>query len=687
MKSISGGGAAKSYIFRVIAIARALLREAGAFRRFARLSPEERKENLHIPKRFVVSLLELGPTFVKLGQILSTRPDLIPMEYIDELKVLHESVPPFAFSEVKRIIGEEFSRPMEEMFASFEEEPVAGGSLAQVHMATLADGTKVAVKIQRPAMRELIRSDLRILSLFVNIYSGLFRRAARNLNLQAVFSEFKHYTYKEIDFFNEGRILERFRKNFERWPDVNFPAVFWGHTSSRVLTMEAVSGLRLHEVPNVLSADKRKILNERLVEMEMKMFISDAFFHADLHPGNIFFGEDGTINIIDVGMYGELTPELRDRFVLYWLPIVRKQKQRAFHHITEIAEKTDRADEAAYYNKFSELLDEFYNSDISGRSLTKTFLQVIMAGARHGFRFPSELLLQAKALTTAESLAFVLVPDFRFAEDARPIIVKEVAARAAVNQVERRLERTLPEWLLLGELPPKSPLGDDEGDFRELWSEVARVWAKEYDERPTCGKEVEHGGYTVEINENIEKVFNFVTRFAQYAHWHPTYTERSRVIHVDGDYVFLTPEVVGSVFQIDEIADGIRVKSNGEVVEFERNRMFKWRSPLSFFPGLFIGTCFILTAIDKGRTRLHEHFYYIDDPLIEFFISRKMLGSKEALDNHIEEELTGVKKIIEERRCFPEDFEFLWENINEVTRIFPDRTAYRETLRGLAGKV
>lgn len=673
----------RSTALRLLPVLIALVRELISLRTFMRLSQQERKSSLYRPRHFVQSLLRLGPTFIKLGQILSTRLDLIPAEYIEELKVLHESVPSFDFSDVERIVREELGKPVGEVFASFDRNPVAAASLAQVHLATLHDGTRVAVKVQRPAIREHMDRDLEILGLIARAFAVIFRKMAANLNLNEVFSEFKRYTLKELDFYQEAENLERFRSNFRDWHDVHFPAVFWDYTTSKILTMEAVSGLRLHQVAGVLGREERRTLNERIVELEMKMFISDGFFHADLHPGNIFFGEDGGITVIDVGMCGELTPELRDRFVLYWLPIVQREKKRAFHHITRVSKRTPNADEESYYRSFCRILDEFYKSDISSRSLTKTFLEILITGAKYGFRFPSELLLQAKALTTAEALAFVLFPDFKFSEDARPIIVKEVARRAAIEQIEQRLERTLPEWLFLGELPPKSALEKDDESFKELWKEVAKVWAKEFDDKPACGREVRHGEYAVEIEENIERVFNFVSRLAQYAHWHPTYTERSRVIHVDGEFVFLTPDVVGSVFQIDEIVDGVRVRSNGEITEFERNRLMKWRAPVSFFPALFIGTCFTLSAVDDNTTRLHEYFYYLDDPLVDFFLNRSMLGSNEALNFHIEEELRGVKAIIEGRRYDPQDMEFLWEHVTEVVRIFPEKTAYKAALGAL----
>ncbi|MDW7675130.1 MAG: AarF/UbiB family protein [Bacillota bacterium] len=653
-------------LVRFIKIVVLLIKEARNLHMFKSLSDEKRLKS-NIPKNLVEILIELGPVFVKLGQILSTRPDFVPKEYINELKVLHNQVPPFSFADIEKTIKEEFGKELTDSFQSFDKEPVASASLSQVHFALLHDGTEVAVKIQRSGIKEVIEKDLLVLSWLIWLAGKLYPRLTRNLNLSAAFREFEKYTKKELNFTLEGKTLDRFRDNFKDWDDVLFPEVYWEHTTDRILTMERVSGLHVDEVRANLSLESREKLNKRLVEMEMKMFVTDAFFHADLHPGNIFFKEDGKIVVIDVGMFGELTDEQRDRFLLYWLAIVEKEKKRAFSHLTKLGWKMQDVDETGFYIKFSDILDEFYSSSITKRSLTKTYLEIFANGAKFGFVFPSELLLQAKALTTGEALAFILVPEFRFAEEVRPIVVKELGKRAKPDELKSHFAKTFPEWLLLGELTEKHLLSE-ESDSREVWKEVAGVWAKECDQLREKDKEIIHGEFAVVINESLERVFNFVTRFAQYPFWHPTYTEASKVIHVSARYVFITPEVLGSVFRLDEIVDGNNLINNGEITEFERNKLYKWRAPMSMFPLIDIGTCFSFEDLGDGRTRLHEYFYFIDNPIADFFTARRWF-SKEALTEHIREELTGVKTIIETGNYQAEDMEYLWEDTVNITRL------------------
>ncbi|MDQ6644731.1 MAG: AarF/UbiB family protein, partial [Chloroflexota bacterium] len=214
-------------------------------------------------------------------------------------------------------------------------------------------------------------------------------------------------------------------------------------------------GLRLKKILPTLSAIERKRLSHRLLEMEMKMFISDGFFHADMHPGNIFFTESGKIVLIDFGMYGELSDEHRDRFILYWYAGLQRQTKRAFYHLIKQTSRLKHADERAYYREFKKLAENFYNSTIAERSLTQTYLSIIMSGAKFGFVFPSDLLLQAKALTTAEALAFTLTPDLNFETEMRPIIAREFTKRATdFSKLKAVAESVLPELLLFGELPP-----------------------------------------------------------------------------------------------------------------------------------------------------------------------------------------------------------------------------------------
>lgn len=455
-----------------------LLREVIRLRQFLRLSEAERQAHLDMPQHFVRTLLHLGPTFIKIGQILSTRPDFLPKEYITALQRLQENVPSFPFTEVQSSLETALGGPLGSLFASFEEHPVASASLAQVHLAILPDGSEVAVKVQRPGIRAAIEGDMAVLGFWLGILARLAKRTVRNLNLIAAFQEFRRYTLQELDFVQEAHTLQRFQHNFQDWPDVVFPHVYWDHTTATVLTMSRVAGARLQEVGARLSGEERRKLSARLVELELKMFVADGLFHADLHPGNIFFQEDGKITLLDFGMYGQLTEHQRDRFVLYLLAVVQKQTRRAFAHFISLAQRRDGADEAAYYRTFQALAEEFYRTNLLRTSFTRVYLQMFLAGSKYGFVYPSDLLLHAKALTTAEALMFTLVPDLKFEEAARPSVIRYYTARVLeFKRLKRTLAQMLPELLLFGELPATMGHDEEEDDERldRVWTEVGQA--------------------------------------------------------------------------------------------------------------------------------------------------------------------------------------------------------------------
>ncbi|MFU8802784.1 MAG: AarF/UbiB family protein, partial [Bradymonadaceae bacterium] len=280
-------------------------------------------------------------------------------------------------------------------------------------------------------------------------------------NLVGFFTEFRRYTLQELDFANEGRIIDRFRANLVGHSDVRLPAVHWEETSARVLTLDWVEGMRVGEAAEHLDLPTRQHLVESLVEVLMKMFISDGLFHADLHPGNIFFHDDGTFTLLDFGMYGELTDAQRDRFILYLIAVVQRQVRRAFHHFKAQTRELPGADETRYFQKFSNLAEVFYTSPLSQMSFTRVYLEMMRAGYECGYVFPSELMLHAKALTTAEALLFVLDPEMRFEQVARPIIAREFTDRASsLELVRRRVSQFVPELLFLGEVMPAEAVDD-----------------------------------------------------------------------------------------------------------------------------------------------------------------------------------------------------------------------------------
>ena len=650
-----------------------VLKQFKAYRKFVQLTEGEKAVS-QIPEQLVSDILELGPTFIKLGQIFSTRPDIFPVQYVAALEKLQEQVPPFEFNTAREIIEKELNQPLNKLFSSFDENPAASASLSQVHFARLLSGEEVAVKIQRPGLPNRMRSDLDTLGQIVSFARFFNRKLFHNLSLDSVFQEFRRYTLQELDFSQEGKTYDRFRENFKGNEKVIFPKIYWGYSTSVLLTMEKVSGLRLNQIKQNMTVEARKKLSENVIESLINMFVRDGFFHADLHPGNIFFSEGGSLTLIDVGMFGELTQEQRERFILYWLAIVLEEKQRAFHHLLKLTHKAPQADEAGFYKYYAKLLDDFYNSSIQEKSLTQTYLEILIGGAKYGFIFPSEMLLQAKALTTAEYIGYVLVPGFNFAEAAKPIVTQAFSERFSSNNLISRFSKSYPEWFLLGEIARPTLLNEeDSNDY--LWQKAGKEIAEKWDDfHDGDYKELWHGEYAVEINKDIETVFNFVTRWAQYPLWHPTYTDNSHVIHVSGEYIFITPEVIGSVFRLDEIVDGYHLLSNAIITDFERNKMLKWKAPFSILPIIELGTCLNFEQLDNGKTKLSEYFFFSESLVKHVFVNRKWF-SVDALTNHIREELTGVKNILESGNYSEKDICYLWADVDKPVR-FLNNTSY-----------
>ena len=484
---IPGKAGVTQNVLRLISVLRVLLPQVRALRRFSPGSSDATA-----PDRFAASLVALGPTFVKLGQMLSTRPDVMPQAYVAALSRLQEHGPEVPRQVVYATIRNELGKPVEELFAAFEPKPVAAASLAQVHRATLMDGTVVAVKVQRPDLERLVCRDLDAMEAGMGWLYRLFPQRMQRTNLRAFLAEFRRYTLQELDFSQEGQTIDRFRANFQGRADVKYPTVFWSHSSQRVLTMSWVDGLRLHEAAQLLNAADRQRLVVLLVDVILKMFVSDGLFHADLHPGNIVFHRDGSFTLLDFGMVGELTEHQRDRFILYWFAVVQRQTRRAFHHFKAQTQPLPGANEEAFSARFATLAQKFYSSPLSEMSFTKVYLDMMMAGYEHGFVFPSELMLHAKALTTAEALIFVLAPDARFEQLSRPFIAREYAARAgSLDLLKRRVTQLAPELLLLGEMLPPEAL-DETWD----WEATVDVFGELRDQlESTVRRALEGGGF------------------------------------------------------------------------------------------------------------------------------------------------------------------------------------------------
>jgi len=432
------------------------------------------------------AVVRLGPTAMKLAQVASTRPDLVPASVSRGLESLQEAAPRFSFDEARKVVEQELGAPIDALFRVFPEESIASASLCQVYFATLPDGSDVAVKVQRPGIDGKIVRDVRILRALAQLLA-LLRPSLRNLRLADAAAEFGRWTLRELDFRLEGENADEFRRNFTAWPDIHLPVIHWSHTRKRVLTMERVGGRRVKDMLIILDDDARLDLVRHLADMVMKMFVDDGFFHADLHPGNIFFSEDGRIVLLDVGMVGRMNRAQTGRFLAYWIAVSYRQRDRAFHHLLQLATYTEGGDLVRYRADYEQILDEFEGSTVAEKSLARTYFDVVQSGARHGIIFPSEMLLQTKALVTMEALCIFMAPGFRFSEEMQPIVARRLVERTRPTSLLERLWTMLPDLVVTGEwfyTEPHPQARMTEQAFRkdavvaiaQAWIDAADAW-------------------------------------------------------------------------------------------------------------------------------------------------------------------------------------------------------------------
>jgi predicted unusual protein kinase regulating ubiquinone biosynthesis (AarF/ABC1/UbiB family) len=274
------------------------------------------------------SLIKLGPTFIKIGQALGTRADLLPLEYVTELATLQDQVPAFPTDDAFARIESELGRPLHECYPEIDSEPIAAASLGQVYRARLATGEEVAVKVQRPNLESIISFDIAILYRLVKLTNRFFPKANENADWEGMLREFHTTIFEEMDYIKEGRNADRFRYNFRTWRAVRVPKIFWSHTNTRVLTLEFVRGTKVVDIEGLrahgISAVK---VNRLLIRTYLKQLLEDGFFHADPHPGNLLVMDSGHLAFFDFGMVGRITPKLQSQMIDAFFHVVARDVQ------------------------------------------------------------------------------------------------------------------------------------------------------------------------------------------------------------------------------------------------------------------------------------------------------------------------------------------------------------------------
>lgn len=381
--------------------------------RFKRLKAPARPEIKPPQVRLRESFEKLGPSFMKLGQILSLRPDLVGFEYAKELEKLQSRAATFSFEQVEKIIQKEFGRPIETLFKSFEKQAFAAASLAQVHRAVLKDGTQAAVKVQRPNVDETIKKDIHIL-FFLAFLLEKYIPESKPLRPAQVVKEFAAWTMRELDFKVEATNTERFRYNLKDEPDIKIPKVYWDLTSQRVLTMEFVEGVKLDEEERLAKMrPSRELLAHNAVKVLLKQFLIDGFFHADPHPGNFFILKNNIICLHDFGMVGYVSPEMRSEMVSYFMSFIHQDMENSLKHLLDVAEVREDSDVEGFKQEVSSILSVWFYSPAK-ESIATSFFKAISASVKYNIIFPSNLVLLGKAMLATEAMAKRFYPKFDF---------------------------------------------------------------------------------------------------------------------------------------------------------------------------------------------------------------------------------------------------------------------------------
>lgn len=415
----------------------AVLQRTPEVLRMGPLQAEPDALRLSLPQRVVRVLVELGPTFVKFGQIMSTRADLLPDEFLVELQSLQDRVPPVAFAEVRTQVEGALRRPLAEVFARFDEVPLASASIAQVHTAVLQDGQEVVVKVQRPGIRPTIDSDLSLLG-FIARQAEEIAPDARMFNLVGMVEEFERSIARETDFTVEAASMERFARNFAGSDAVKIPAVHTALCTDVVLVMERIRGRKLTEATGDAEARKRAV--RVYLDAAYRMIFHDGFFHGDLHPGNALLQDDGKLALLDFGMVGRLSQDMRDRLIDLVFAVLSEDMRTVARTFYNLGLPDRKLDYRAYEGDVIDVMERhFVGRSMADIQIGLFFRDLAEVAMHHRVRLPADYTMLFKALVTTEGLAKVIAPSLNPVEAARPYIEEALRERYSVERVKRAL--------------------------------------------------------------------------------------------------------------------------------------------------------------------------------------------------------------------------------------------------------
>jgi predicted unusual protein kinase regulating ubiquinone biosynthesis (AarF/ABC1/UbiB family) len=379
-------------------------------------------------------LESLGPTFVKLGQLLSTRADVLPPAYLDALSRLQDSVQPVPFDDVKQVVEDQLGVRLSKAFSVFEERPIAAASLGQVHRAALRDGRVVAVKVQRPGVAEQVAADLEVLGQIAE-YLATHTEAGTRYDLAGMVGEFRVAINAELDYVQEAEHLQVIGCNLTELETIVVPQPVAGYTTTRVLTMEYVSGTKVTAISPVVRVDlDHPALADTLVRAYLKQIVIDGVFHADPHPGNVLVTDDGRLALIDLGMIGRLSPQMQERLLKLLLAVSEGRGEEAADVAVTLGEKLPDFNEPGFRRAIGQLVGRIGHQSVADFQIGRVFLELSQLIHEHHMRAPAELTMLGKTLLNIDQVARALDPQ---------LDVNEAIRRNGADLMTRRIRKAM----------------------------------------------------------------------------------------------------------------------------------------------------------------------------------------------------------------------------------------------------
>ncbi|HEY0319513.1 MAG TPA: AarF/ABC1/UbiB kinase family protein [Pyrinomonadaceae bacterium] len=417
------------------------------------------------------NLIELGPTFIKIGQSLGTRGDLLPLAYVKELALLQDQVPQFPTTEAYSRIEAELGRTLQEAYAEIDAAPVAAASLGQVYRARLHTGEEVAVKVQRPNLPQIISFDIAVLRRIVALLTRFIPEANRNADWEGMLREFAETVSEEMDYVQEGKNADRFRENFQSWRTIHVPRIHWSHTTTRVITMEFIRGTKVTDIETLRARRFSPLkVNRLLVRTYLKQLLEDGFFHADPHPGNLLVTDGGRLAFFDFGMTGRITPRLQAMMINAFFHVVERDIRGLSQDLIDLNFLKPGVDPETVRPIVEGLFQHYLNlklGEVNFKELTYDLAEVMY---EYPFRLPSNFTYVIRALMTLEGIGIVTDPEFSFFDTAKPY-AKEFMLRREGKHFRK---------LILDKLTGRD--GEGRIEWSKMWK-LAKMAAKMYLEK------------------------------------------------------------------------------------------------------------------------------------------------------------------------------------------------------------